>query len=141
MIRPKEPPLISGTQFVAIVVLTIAIFLIIDFGRRTTTGYYIAQAEEHLKAEIEVELTLQAQLKERRDYVLSPEYVEKWAREQAHMVRHGDQPLILITPPAPQAQADAPQQPDTPAVAAQVPNWYHWWQLFFDTEPGTMPGE
>ena len=81
MIRPKDPPLISGTQFVAIVVLTIAIFLIIDFGRRTTTGYYIAQAEEQLKAEIEVELTLQAQLKERRDYVLSPEYVEKWARD------------------------------------------------------------
>jgi hypothetical protein len=133
----KNPPLISGTQFVAIVVLTMAVFLIVDFGRRATAGYSVSQAEKQLKAEIEAELELQRQLKARRDYVMSDEYVEKWAREHAHMVHPGDQPLILVTPGAPQPRpidrSAGSQAPPTP-----VPAWHQWWYLFFDTRPGAL---
>ncbi len=137
MIQPKNPPLISGTQFVAIIVVTIAIFLIVDFGRRATAGYYISQAEKSLKADIQVELTRQAQLKERREQVKSDEYVEEWAREEAHMIRPGDQPLLLITPES------SPEGENMPplALATMSPparNWHSWWRLFLDTEPGTL---
>jgi len=150
MIRPKKTPLISGTQFAAIVVLTIALFLIVDFGRRTTAGYYVSQTEKRLDAEIEALLARQETLQERLEYVQTDEYVERWAREQAHMVRPGDRRLIVVTPEpstlSPEQPPAALPLPDSSAAqgaaqgAAQerVPNWHHWWRLFWDTEPGTL---
>jgi hypothetical protein len=146
MIKPKKPPLFSGTQFAAIVVLTIALFLVIDFGRRTTAGYYVSQTEQRLDAEIEALLEQQEALQERLEYVQTDEFVERWAREQAHMVRPGDRRLIVVTPPA-SAPGEDPQPAEplpsdsvtTPAAALEpVPNWHHWWRLFWDTEPGTL---
>jgi cell division protein FtsB len=143
MIRPKKPPLISTTQFAAIVVLTIVLFLVIDFGRRTTAGYYVSQTEKRLEAQIETLLEQQKVLKQRRDYVQTDEYVEQWAREQAHMVRPGDHRLIVVTPPAPSDAPDAatpaaPPPRNSTAARQPVPNWHHWWRLFWDTEPGTL---
>ena len=139
MIRSKNAPLIDGTQFIGIVVMTITVLLIVDFGRRATTGYYIAQAEEQLKAEIAIELGRQAQLKERLDYVESDEYVEKWAREKAHMIRPGDQPLILVTGKAPLVLASAAEHSTPTGTPQPEPPWHQWWRLFFDTEPGIPP--
>ena len=150
MIRPKKSPLISTTQFAAIVVLTIALFLVVDFGRRTTAGYYVSQTEKRLVAEIEALLEQQEVLKQRRDYVQTDAYVEQWARQKAHMVLPGDRPMILVTPSAPsggpdaqrppaEAQPPAGAQPPALAVAAaQTPTWHQWWSLFWDTEPGML---
>jgi cell division protein FtsB len=131
LIQPKKLRLISGTQFVAIVVLTIAIFLIVDFGRRTTAGYYVSQAEQRLVDQIQAELERRQKLMERRDYVASDAYVEEWAREQAHMIRSGDQPFILVTPASPQSRVDLLQSVEPPPSAEPYPNWYCWWLLFF----------
>ena len=134
LIQPKSLSLISGTQFVAIVVLTIAIFLIVDFGRRTTAGYYVSQAEQRLLNEIQAELDRRQELTERRDYVASDTYVEEWAREQAHMIRPGDQPVILVTTEAPRP-APRVTTPQAAPAANDVPNWYYWWELFFAEDP------
>ena len=132
MIQPKNSSLVSGTQFVAIVVLTIAIFLVVDFGRRTTAGYYVSQAEKRLKQEIQVELDRRAELEDRRDYVASDAYVEEWARNHAHMIRPGDRPVILVTPQSPEARVELVQSTVAPAVHESIPNWYAWWLLFLD---------
>ena len=142
MIRPKKTPLISGTQFAAIVVLTIALFLVVDFGRRTTAGYYVSQTEKRLEAEIAALLEQRKALQEWRDYVQTDEYVEKWAREQARMVQPGDRRLIVVTPEPSDAQSEAAAPvaatPDSVVPTQPVPNWHHWWRLFWDTEPGTL---
>ena len=138
MIRSKDPPLISGTQFAAIVVLTITLFLIIDLGRRTTAGYYVSQAEKNLKAEIRAELALKQKLIERLEYVKTDEFVEQWAREQARMVRPGDRPLILVPSVPSSGQAVVVQPPKVAHTAEPAPNWHHWWRLFFNSEPGTL---
>lgn len=134
MAQHKNPPLISGTQFVAIVVLTIAIFMVVDFGRRTTAGYYVSQAEKRLKEEIQYELDRKATLEARREYVASDAYVEEWAREEAHMIHDGDKPLLLVTPAVP-ATPEARERVEPVAASYTVPNWYHWWRLFFDVDP------
>jgi cell division protein FtsB len=131
LIQPKNLSLISGTQFVAIVVLTIAVFLIVDFGRRTTAGYYVSQAEQRLLTEIQAELDRRAELMAHRDYVASDAYVEEWAREQAHMIRPGDQPFFLITPESPQGRVDLIQSIKPQPSSESYPNWYRWWLLFF----------
>jgi hypothetical protein len=135
MIQPKNQPLISGTQFIAIVVLTIAIFLVVDFSRRTTASYYAAQAEQRLEQQIQAELERQAKLKARRDYAASDQFVEEWAREN-HMIRPGDQPMIIITPASPQAQIEILQTAPQDSSPQSVPNWYRWWLLFFGDEAG-----
>jgi cell division protein FtsB len=137
MSRSKGPVLFSGVQLIAILVLTLVVFLIVDLGRRTTAGYYVSQAEKDLQAEIDAEKSLQQDLRARRDYVTSDEFVEKWAREQAHMVRPGDQPMILVTPqmvgmPLPEAL------PTDAASLSLEPAWHDWWRLFFETTPGTL---
>jgi hypothetical protein len=91
-----------------------------------------------LRADIEAELALQQRLKERLDYVKSDAFVERWAREEGHMVQPGDRLLIPVTPAAPPGQLDVVQPPDLAIVAAPVPNWHHWWRLFLDTEPGKL---
>jgi hypothetical protein len=141
MIRPKIPPLISGTQFAAIVVLTIALSLIIDFGRRTTAGYYVSQEEKRLQAEIATELALKRKLEERLEYVKTDAFVERWAREVAHMVRVGDRPLVLVRSTEPHTQPNLVQPENIVGAATPAPNWHAWWRLFLDTEPGTLrPG-
>jgi hypothetical protein len=142
MIHSEQPPLISGTQFLAIVVMTMAIFLVVDFGRRATTGYQVAQNEKRLQAEIQAELTRRAQLEARRDEVLSDAFVERWAREEAHMARPGDRRLVVLTPAA--RGAPRPGELSPPGLqeaSPAVPNWYHWWRLFFDQEPGVLREE
>jgi len=134
MSRPKSPPLVSGTQFLAIVVLTISIFLIVDLGRRATASYHVTQAEKRVHQEIAQALQRQEDLSVRRDHVASDAYVEEWARQQAHMIYPGDKPLILVTPqaqylPLPQTGNTAASEPE------HIPNWYHWWLLFFDRLP------
>ena len=150
MIRPKNTPPISGTQFAALVVLTIALSLIVDFGRRTTAGYYVSQAEARLQQEIDALLEQRAALEKRLAHVGTDAYVEQWARQKAHMVLPGDRPMILVTPSAPsggpdaqrppaEAQPPAGAQPPALAVAAaQTPTWHQWWSLFWDTEPGML---
>jgi hypothetical protein len=147
MIRPKNVPLISGTQFAAIVVLTIALSLIVDFGRRTTVGLYVSQAEERLEQEIEALEEQEAALLARIEEVETDAYVERWAR-RAHMVLPGDR-LVILVPVEPDVQRGAGVQapgsalpsasPPQAAIAmVQVPNWHQWWRLFLDSEPGTL---
>ena len=137
MRRPKSRLLITGVQGLAIVVLTIVVFLIVDFGRRTATGYYVSQAEKQLRVDIEAELELKKELEERREFISTDMYVEQWAREEAQMAHPGDRPIIIVTPDGP---ADVPNTAlvTSPANEAPVPNWHHWWRLFFDTEPGKV---
>jgi cell division protein FtsB len=138
MMQPKHQLLVSGVQFVAIVVLTAAIFLIIDFSRRTTTGYYISQAEKDLKAKIDEQIALQEELKARRELVLSDAYVEQWAREEAHMVRPGDRAMILVTPQVAYVRQEVPQPVGVLPEDVTQPNWHQWWALFFDKEPSAL---
>jgi cell division protein FtsB len=137
MARPKGRWLITGMQGVAIVVLTIVVFLVVDFGRRTATGYYVSQAEKQLRADIEAQVQLKQELEERRESISTDAYVEQWAREDAQMVRPGDRPIILVTPDTP-ITAPSAEPAAVEADEAPVPNWYPWWRLFFDTEPGKL---
>jgi cell division protein FtsB len=138
MIRSKNSPLISGTQFSAIVVLTIVLFLVIDLGRRTTAGYHVSQAEKDLMAEIRAQTALKQELKARLEYVKTDAFVEQWAREQARMVRKGDRPLIVVRSPARPAQPEPGPSPTPVAVDGSAPNWHEWWRLFFNSKPGTL---
>ena len=53
--------------------------------------------------------------------------VEKWAREEAKLVKSGDKLIVPIPPPG-----ETPQPTPIQVVLPEpVPNWRVWWQLFF----------
>ena len=81
MIHPKRAPLIPSSRFAVFVVLAIALFLVIDYGTRTTAGRAVSQSEQRLRAEIEALRAEQEALKRRREYVQTDPYVERWARD------------------------------------------------------------
>ena len=57
-------------------------------------------------------------------------HVAAIARDALNLVQEGDQPLILIDPPAPAAQPAAGAATAPRPVNTQ-PNWQRWWDLIF----------
>jgi len=58
-------------QFVAVIVLTISIFLIIDFGHRAATGYRVRKEKIKLRNQLTAVQETQKTPIDRRDYVES----------------------------------------------------------------------
>jgi cell division protein FtsB len=117
-------------QFIAILVLSIAIFLIIDFGRRAATGYRVRREEEKLRIQLEALVETQQIMLARRDYVKSDTYVEEVARKELKWSQPGETIVVVMATPIapPQAALSAPStseplRPETPVQA--------WLTLFF----------
>ena len=118
-------------QFVAIIALSISIFLIIDLGRRAAANYRVQREAYRLTQEVEAMSEHQAKLLARRSYVASDLYVEEVARSELKWAQPGETvivvlatPAVMTSQPSSAGQEVAVQHPaQTPADA--------WWQLFF----------
>ena len=60
------------------------------------------------------------ELKKKWEYVQSPEFVEKEAREKLGLGKLGEVVVILPSPISPNSQASNPNEP----------NWKKWWKLY-----------
>ena len=139
MVRSKALGVIPTAQLLAILVLSLAIYLIVDYGKREAADYHVTQAEKEALAQIDSELALQQELLARKEYVMGREYVERWAREHAHMILPGDHSVILVMNDAdpgliPPVQRNASRD----ATDESPPNWHEWWKVFFDSNPGAL---
>ncbi len=123
------------TQFVAIVVVTVCLFLVIDFGRRTAANYQIKAEETRLEAELADSLSWHTALGARLAYVQGDAYVEEIARTQLKWAREGETVVVVMATPQAQPQTPADGQPA--AINGVVPEspWQAWWLLFFGTLP------
>ena len=83
------------TQLVTIVVATMAISMIVDFGRKATANYRVRREESRLEQEIAAERAQHEALLARREYVQTDESVEKVAREELKWVKPGE---IVVVP-------------------------------------------
>ncbi len=130
----------SGVQVLFAAILSIGLFLAIDFSGRITASQPLQQAYENVSAEIEDLRQEQAALIQERDYVRSDAYVAQWARSEGKLIQPGE---ILIVPvpsgvgieetPSPQVSlADIRTSPPEPEP------WTLWWNLFFDSPPPEM---
>ena len=118
-------------QFVAIIALTISIFLIVDLGRRAATSYRIQREAERLSLEVEQTRQEQQTLLAQRSYVASDLYIEEVARKELKWARAGETVVVVMaTPeaiaPLPQAKAEVVRVGPVPSTPAQA-----WWLLFF----------
>lgn len=123
-------------QFVAIIALSISIFLIVDFGRRAAANYRVQREAERLSQEVELARRQQADLLARRSYVASDLYVEEVARRELKWASPGE--TVLVVMPTPEAITPASTS-DTATVSGapiiQTPA-QAWWHLFFSHQAG-----
>lgn len=135
--KKRQNPRTPLAQFVAIIALTISIFLIVDLGRRAATNYRIQREAERLTQEVAAAREYQNKLLERRTYAASDLYVEAVARNELKWAKPGET-VVMVLPTYETARA-----PNQPAVDAEqhvqvikTPE-QAWWELFFgDPPPG-----
>jgi len=118
-------------QFIAIVILTIAVFLIVDFGRRTAIGYRIHQEEKRLEVELtELQTTHEALLTE-LEYVQSDAYIEEIARNELKMSQVGETVIVVMdTPQSAYKPIQVRIEPVFPNIKVETPI-QAWTRFFF----------
>jgi hypothetical protein len=116
-------------QFIAIIVLTISIFLVVDFGRRAAANYRVQREAERLRQEVELAQQEQTELITWRTYVSSDLYVEEMARQELKWAAPGETVVVVLPTPERVSAAPGPltliANPNAPTPAQA------WWQLFF----------
>lgn len=136
MTKKRSGPKAALAQFIAIIALTISIFLIVDFGRRAAANYRVQREAERLSQDVEQARQYQADLLTRRSYVASDLYVEEVARQELKWASPGETVLVIMPTPEAVALAVNPVTGSAlPSLIVQTPA-QAWWHLFVGPSPG-----
>ena len=84
------------TDILTVLVATAAVFFSLAFGGKLLEGYRLQRHNAILRAEIGVGQEQQDELQQRLQYVQTPAYIEKVAREQYRWVKAGETLVIPI---------------------------------------------
>ena len=128
--KKRQSTRVPLAQFVAIIALTISIFLIVDLGRRAATNYRIQREAERLSQEVEVARQYQARLLARRTYAASDLYVEEVARNELKWARPGETVVVVMPTYETSRPTNQPTAKNTEIQVVTTPQ-QAWWQLFF----------
>jgi cell division protein FtsB len=136
LVKKKKPtPKTPLAQFVAIIALSISIFLTIDLGRRSAANYRVQREADRLSQEVALANQEQEALLAWREYIASDLYIEEVARRDLKWARTDETVMVVLATPAVQSVSpplsDA-MQPSEPV--AQSPT-EAWWILFFGATP------
>ena len=131
MSRKRPNVKASLAQFIAIIALSISIFLIVDLGRRATANYRIQRVAERLSQEVEAAQRYQTKLLAQRTYAASDLYVEEVARRELKWAKPGE--VVIVVLPTPEASQPFPQPSENAEEIAPPPTTplQAWWHLFF----------
>jgi len=121
-------------QFIAIIALTISVFLIVDFGRRAAASYRIQREADRLQQEVEAARRYQARLLEQRTYAASDLYVEEIARRELKWAKPGET-VIVVLPQSEMEKQKSTFTKDVQGTPGPVSPQQAWWQLFFEPSP------
>jgi len=137
--KKRQGPKLPVAQFVAIVALSISIFLIVDLARRAAANYRVQREAYRLEQEVKAVRDYQARLLARRTYVASDLYVEEVARNELKWARSGETVIVVL--PIPEAEVTHLQVTvggQTSISGVQTP-LQAWQQLFFGDRPPVAP--
>jgi len=126
-------------DILTMLVTTAAVFFSLAFGGKLLEGYRLQRHNAALRAEVEARQRQQQELQERRDYVQTPAYVEKVAREQYRWVKAGETLVIPIYRSRPAVEpTPAPAEP-TGGITVDQPasHWPEWWNLLAGRVPNS----
>jgi len=110
-----------------IVAVVIAIVLMIDFNSRMTEMLRLNEEKEKASLHVTNLASTEYALRTQIAYATSDLAVEQWAREEGHLIREGEVPIV----PLPPAGATPEPQVTEPPAPEPVQNWQVWQALFF----------
>lgn len=96
--------------------------------------YQLNQQAAVIRQEIAQLKDRNTELRRQTEYLQSPDYVEKVAREQLNLVRPGDVPLVVVSPVGKETPVEARPAPSQTRPEI-FPNWQRWWDFFFGEGP------
>lgn len=140
MKKKRQGPKAPIAQFIAIIALSISIFLIVDLGRRAAANYRVQREAERLSQEVEHAQQRQAQLLARRSYVASDLYVEEVARNELKWAKPGETVIVVLPTPEAPTPLSQIRQKATTGLVVQTPA-QAWRLLFFGDRPFSLPVE
>ena len=136
--KKKRGPQFPFTHFVAIVVITISLFIVVDFARRTAATYKIKNEAARLEEEVAAVHARHQALQARLSYVQSDAYVEEIARTQLKWAQPGETVVVVMaTPQAVPTPPPGRQYAITDGSPPEQP-WQAWWLIFFDAPPAQV---
>jgi cell division protein FtsB len=89
---------VSVTQFVALIVATIVLSLLVDLGRKVVLYRNLQLEEARLDQAIEYEKNRQGYLEWLQGYAQTPQFVDEWARREWKMLKPGETLVVLMSP-------------------------------------------
>jgi hypothetical protein len=129
----KKRSSVSAIQFVALIVATIALSLVVDFGRKVALYRHLQLEEARLDQGIEYEENRWDYLEWLREYIQTDSFVESWARREWKMVKPGETSVVPVMTEASVVPQIRPQEESQPSEGSR---WQEWWKFFFDALPG-----
>ena len=120
-----------GTSFVKQLLLilmgTVLLYLVVNFGRQVAVSYQQGQELEQIQAKVSLAKEQNQVLHDYLAYAQSDSAAEAWARKQG-WAKSGEVPVIVVAPSIMETPAlESPPQ-ESPASSRQA-----WWELFFGT--------
>jgi cell division protein FtsB len=89
---------VSVTQFVALIVATIVLSLLVDLGRKVVLYRNLQLEEARLDQAIEYEKNRRGYLEWLQGYVQTPQFVDEWARREWKTVKPGETLVVVMSP-------------------------------------------
>ena len=128
------------THFVAIVVITISLFIVVDFARRTAATYKIKNEAARLEDEVAAVRARHQALQARLRYVQSDAYVEEIARTQLKWAQPGETVVVVMATPQAAPSSESGIEPTEPDLPPPESPWEAWWFRFFNLTPPPQLG-
>ena len=130
MKKKRSVPKLPIAQFIAIIALSISLFLIVDLGRRAASNYRIQREAERLNQEVEAARRYQSRLLAQRTYAASDLYVEEVARRELKWAKPNE--VVVVVLPTPEAAHPLRTTPQVEQTVRPIdPPAQAGWQLFF----------
>jgi cell division protein FtsB len=114
-------------RIIGVVAVVLLVVLMMNLNGRLGEYFRLSSERDKLQSEVDRLGLTQEALETQVAYATSDQAVDEWARNQAHMIKDGDQLVIPVTPAG---QTLQPRLTPTPTPQA-VENWEVWWTLFF----------
>jgi cell division protein FtsB len=129
---------LSLAHFVAIAIVAVSVFLLVDFGSKAVGLLQATQNENRWEEEVAKARATKEALQERLEYVRSDTYVEEIARTRLKWSRLGETVVIVVSPPSTLPVAEGVDLPFRGEASTPQSSWMDWWFLFFDDSPPTI---
>ena len=136
---------VTSMQFLAIILITIALAVVLDFGHRAAVSAELKREARRLERQVATLEAEHRELEAQREWVETDGYVEEWARTEGGMVLRGETPVVPV-PTGQEATAEiaasVPVSDSNKAASEEAMgtggHWQEWWDLFFGPDDESL---